>query len=165
MKRVALFCDRTLYIAGEQILFSAFLQTRELSDKNESSRVLYCELITPDGNQIAGNKYLIEDSHASGYLKIPDDVITGYFYLRAYTRAMRNYGPSYYHYTLIRIINPGRKEVQGFTDNNSKPENLSVELRYEIKGKEFLISTDKSQYSKRDSVHISIDGIEKAEST
>src|SRR4030042_6841148 len=108
-ERVALFCDRTLYIAGEQILFSAFLQTRELSDKNKSSRVLYCELITPDGNQIAGSKYIFEDSYTSGYLNISNDIITGTYYLRAYTRVMRNNGPYYYHYTLIKIVNPDRK--------------------------------------------------------
>jgi len=163
-ERVVLFCDRTLYITGEQIHFSAFLQSGEISGKTESSRVLYCEIITPDGDQIAGNKYLLKDSCASGNLKIPDDIITGTYYLRAYTRAMRNYGPYYYHYTLIRIINPGRKEVQDFTDNNSISENFNIELNNENNGKTFLISTDRSQYFRRDSVHISIDEIEKIES-
>jgi hypothetical protein len=162
-ERVVLFCDRTLYITGEQILFSAFLQTGEITNNAESSRVLYCELITPDGNQIAGNKFLFEDSYASGYLKISDDIITGTYYLRAYTRVMRNYGPYFYHYTLIRIINPARKEVQGLTDNNSSSENLNVEINYENTGKSLLISTDKSQYFTRDSVHMSIDEMEKGE--
>ena len=164
-ERVALFCDRTLYIAGEQILFSAFLQTRELSDKTESSRVLYCELITPVGNQIAGSKYIFEDSYTSGYLNISNDIITGTYYLRAYTKVMRNYGPYNYHYTLIKIINPGREEIQGLTNKNSLSENLNAELNYENTGKQFLISTDKSQYYPRDTVHISIDEIEAIESS
>jgi len=164
-ERVVLFCDRTLYIAGEQILFSAFLQTEEISDQTRSSRVLNCELITSDGNQIAGNKYLFKDSYVSGHFNISNDIITGNYYLRAYTRVMRNNGPYYYHYTLIKIVNPYRKEVQGLTGSNSVSEILNVELNHENTDKSFLVSTDKSQYFPRDTVHILIDEIEAIESS
>jgi hypothetical protein len=124
------------------------------------SRVLYCELIAPDGNKIAGNKYLIKNSSAFGYLAIPKDIITGIYYLRAYTKFMRNSGPLYYHYTCIKIVNPKRNEVQAITDNNYLSEGLSGKENPEKARDLFLISPEKSQYAARDTVHISIDGIE-----
>lgn len=36
---------------------------------------------------------MIEDSQANGFVEIPDDVITGTYYVRAYTKYMRNAGP------------------------------------------------------------------------
>jgi hypothetical protein len=164
-ERVILFSDRTLYIAGEQILFSAFLQCEVETNQAESSRVLYCEIITPGGTKIAGNKFLINNYSTSGYLNIPKDLITGIYYLRAYTRFMRNYGPYYYHYTLIKIVNANREEVQGLTNKNSLSESLNVELNPENADNSFLISVDKSQYFPRDTVHLSIDEIAKVESS
>jgi len=159
-EKVVLFSDRTLYITGEQILFSAFLQSEVETNQAEMSRVLYCELIAPDGNKIAGNKYLIKNSSAFGYLAIPKDIITGIYYLRAYTKFMRNSGPLYYHYTCIKIVNPKRNEVQAITDNNYLSEGLSGKENPEKARDLFLISPEKSQYAARDTVHISIDGIE-----
>jgi len=92
-ERVVLICDRNLYIAGERLFFSAFLQIADGSAKTDQGRVLYCEIISPDGNKITGDKYLIENSFASGSVAIPGDIITGTYYLRAYTRFMRNAGP------------------------------------------------------------------------
>jgi hypothetical protein len=164
-EKVTLFSDRTLYITGEQILFSAFLQSEVETNQAEMSRVLYCELISPDGNKITGNKYLIKNSSAFGYLAIPKDIMTGIYYLRAYTKFMRNSGPLYYNYTRIKIVNPKRNEVQAITDNNYLSEGLPGEENPEKTRDSFLISPEKSQYAPRDTVHISIDGIETNQSS
>jgi hypothetical protein len=164
-EKVILFSDRTLYITGEQILFSAFLQSEVEMNQAEMSRVLYCELIAPDGNKITGNKYLIKNSSAFGYLVIPKDIITGIYYLRAYTKFMRNSGPLYYNYTSIKIVNPKRNEVQAIKDNNYLSEGLPGDDNPEKTRDSFLISPEKSQYAPRDTVHITIDGIETNQSS
>jgi hypothetical protein len=164
-EKVVLFSDRTLYISGEQILFSAFIQLGNGIHHEELSRVLYCELITSNGNKITGNKYLINNFSASGCLTIPDYIITGNYYLRAYTKFMRNKGPYNYHYTFIKIVNPNRGEVQAATDNNYLSESLSGELHAERTRNSFLISTDKSQFTHRDTVHISIECPEEMQSS
>ena len=164
-EKVVLFSDRTLYITGEQILFSASLQSEGETNQAEMSRVLYCELIAPDGSKIACNKYLIKNSSAFGYLAIPKDIITGVYYLRAYTKFMRNSGPLYYNYTCIKIVNPKRNEVQSITDNNYLSEGFSGEENSENTRDTFLISPEKSQYAPRDTVHISIDLTEINQST
>jgi hypothetical protein len=164
-ERVVLFTDRTLYIAGEQILFSASLISRAGTDQAELSRVLYGELITADGNKIAGNKYQIIGSSASGSLDIPNDITTGIYYLRAYTKFMRNNDPAYYHYTRIKIVNPDRSEIQGENNINYLSESHSGEEPQQKSGNSFIISPDKSQYATRDTVHISIDGTDSIQSS
>lgn len=159
-EKVVLFSDRTLYIAGEQLHFSAFLQTTADTNQTENSRVLYCELITPDGTKIAGSKYLIKNYSAFGDLAIPKDITTGIYYLKAYTKFMRNSGPFYYHYTSIKIVNANRSEVQSITNDNNLSDSLSDEDNSVNARDSFHISTNKSQYSTRDTVHISIEGIE-----
>jgi hypothetical protein len=154
---VVLFCDRTLYIAGEQLFFSAFLQTADELATSDEGRILYCEIISPGGNRIAGDKYLIEKSHADGSLAIPDDIITGTYYMRAYTRFMRNTGPSSYHYTRIKVVNPSRSEVQTLPDKNQLPDSLLTVFRPDSSGFSFIVSTDKSKYSTRDTIYVSID--------
>jgi hypothetical protein len=165
VESVVLFTDRTLYIAGEQILFSASLQSPDGIDTALQSCIMYCELITPDGNKISANKYAIRDNLSSGYLGIPDDIITGIYYLRAYTRYMRNYGPEFYHYTRIKIINPYRKEVQVETGNNYPSQNISSEENTVRTVDSFIISTDKSEYAPGDTVRLLITGTESVQSS
>lgn len=154
---VILFSDRNLYIAGEHLLFSAFMVTGRGEVDTVSSRVLYCELITPWGGKIASGKFLIEDSRASGDLVIPADLITGTYYIRAYTRNMRNYGPDAYSAVALRIINPYRAEVQETPIGSNPAESMVVREDDQGKPGIFNIVTDKPGYTRRDTIQILID--------
>ncbi len=157
-EKVILVTDRNLYISGENIKFSAILQTGNDQPQSTKSVVLYCELITPGGENIYGNKYFIADNFSSGNILIPDDIPTGIYYLKAYTRFMRNKGPLYYNYTIVKIINVSRSEIQQTEIN---PGSGSI---YETAdpGKDiadaFKIILNKSVYKRRDSVNLIIDG-------
>jgi hypothetical protein len=151
-ERVAVFTDRTLYIAGENILFSAGVI--ENMTYGGQSRVLYCELITPDGIRVAGGKYAIENSSAAGSLVIPGEAITGYYYLKCYTRWMRNGGPQAYNFVLLKIINPYKADVIAGKDV-SNPDLVTA-------GKEdkadIIISPGKLIYQPGEEVSVRIDG-------
>ncbi|MGE5419969.1 MAG: hypothetical protein ACM3UT_07265 [Chloroflexota bacterium] len=108
-ERVILFPDRNLYISGELIQFSAFIRSQ--NDSFAGSRILYCELVTSDGRSMASGKYATVNSTVSGSLVIPPELISGIYYLKAYTKAMRNEGPSVYSYEYIKVVNPYRSEV------------------------------------------------------
>ena len=103
--------DRMMYITGEVISFSALVNIKDDNSTKELSRVLYCELVTPDGTRIAGGKFIVENSSAQGCLTIPEDAVTGHYYLKSYTRWMRNSGPGAYNYILLKVINPAKAEV------------------------------------------------------
>ena len=156
-EKITLLTDRNLYITGENIKFVAILQTEDSSPQPTKSLVLYCELITPDGENINGNKFIIENNLSSGNLLIPADISSGIYYLRAYTRYMRNQGPSSFSYTIIKIVNAGRNE-------NQQPvlKNGASGLKYETNRTEdsiniFKIIFDKSDYKRRETVNLTVD--------
>lgn len=113
-ERVSLVSDRALYISGEEIHFSAVLiPAPDADDAEERSKVLYLELVAPGGEAVARGKYLFLNGQAAGSLQVPETALTGVYCLKAYTRLMRNAGPSCYHYSLIRLVHPRLPEVAG----------------------------------------------------
>lgn len=110
-ERVTVCTDRTLYVAGESVRFSARMFSGRDRFSDDLGRVLYCELVTPAGTRISGGKYLLEDGSAKGCLSIPEETLSGVYYLKCYTRFMRNGPADTYAYVLIRIVNPVRPDV------------------------------------------------------
>lgn len=111
-EEVKLFTDRSLYISEELIRFSASLQESGPVIRSPWSRVLYVELVSAEGISMARSKYQIVEGLAWGEILIPSNLISGNYFLRAYTRWMRNRGPENYSYVPLRIINPQRAEIQ-----------------------------------------------------
>ena len=111
-ENVVVFTDRTLYAVNEVIQFTALLQSEEKPYRGPGSSVLYIELVDPAGNGIVKSKYPIEDNHSSGQLPIPSNLTTGMYYLRCYTRWMRNFGASSFSYVPLRIVNPFSRILQ-----------------------------------------------------
>ncbi len=109
VEKVALFTDRSVYIAGESICFSAFIM--QPSAKQPMSLILYAELMANDGKSLSRGKFSAIDYASNGCLEIPSDIITGVYFIRAYTKYMRNAGVNAYAYKAIRIVNPYRNEV------------------------------------------------------
>jgi len=110
LESVDLLTDRSLYISGEVIGFSARVQNTGLPDGMQWSRILYLELFSAAGEMEAQGKFRIRRSAACGELRIPEGLLTGTYYLRAYTRWMRNRDPSLYAHMPLRIINPFTKD-------------------------------------------------------
>ncbi len=78
--------------------FTTELSTGNPTESNAAqwSRVLYVELIQPNGTSLAQGKVLIDSSGAMGTINIPEGLSSGTYYLKAYTRWMRNCGPEDY---------------------------------------------------------------------
>lgn len=157
-EKVLFFSDRNLYVTGEQILFSAFIQHENKNEGTGTSSVLYCELITDAGNKITSEKFLTNDCTVSGQLKIPEYLLTGNYYMRAYTKVMRNNGPSAYFYTLLKIVNPYRSEVQQNTLDNHSVQHDPADNPPDKKNDPVIISADKPVYFLHDTVKIAIRG-------
>ena len=154
VEKVALFSDRETYVVNEDILFSAFNLSLPELRKSDWSNVLYVELISPDGDPISRGKYVFSRDGATGALRIPSGALTGNYYLRAYTRWMRDYSPYNYFYKMITVINPFRGELL-------EPHGISShEMASVITGDSahFNIKTNKKIYQKRDQVNLDISG-------
>ena len=105
-EKIQLFTDRSLYCVNEKILFSAnYIYDYGIAFIDWST-VLYVELIRRNGDKLAQGKFPFDKNGSSGCLEISKDIISGNYYLRAYTKWMRNYSPDEYAYIPLTIVNP-----------------------------------------------------------
>ena len=153
VEKTVLFTDRETYVVEENILFSAFNITLPALRNADWSNVLYVELIAPDGESFARRKYAFSQEGTTGALKIPTSVLTGNYYLRAYTRWMRDYSPYNYFYKMIRVINPFRAELLEPKGNSGK--GSVIESPATISS-DFHLKTDKEIYTKREQVSLEV---------
>lgn len=154
--KIVLTTDRSIYVSGEQVNFSALFFSTDNSDLVMKSLVLYCELISPDGTKIASNKYTIGQSGASGCILVPADLITGTYYLRAYTKQMRNYGPGTYGYKQIRIVNPGRDEVMAGDNKEQTGGEQILQVTKDPLADLLAIAVEKNAYAFGDSIKFTV---------
>ena len=120
-EKLFVFTDRSLYAVNESILFSATLQSGSESLAGSGSKVLYVELVNTRGEAVSKGKYPIAEKRSTGHISIPSSIASGNYYLRSYTRWMRNFGASDFTYSPIRVVNPFSIEVTEESPGKGKP--------------------------------------------
>ena len=103
--------DRTIYVVGEEVRFRVFNLSSDSLIEMGWSRVFYLELISPEGDAYVQLKLPLDSAGTSGGFTIPQEIPTGTYYLKGYTRYMRNLGPAFYTYLSVEVINPYIKTV------------------------------------------------------
>jgi hypothetical protein len=98
--------DRSIYVTGEIIHFTVFSLGEDPDGSKGMSTVYYMELVSPEGRSYARSKLRLDQKGVSGSMEIPRDLPSGSYYLKGYTRWMRNFGPSAYNYLGIELLNP-----------------------------------------------------------
>ena len=155
-ERFEVCTDRTMYASGEKVFFSTILFNEQDSLAEEFSRILYCELITPAGNKIAGGKYLLKNSSGQGCLVIPEEAISGIYFLKFYTRFMRNNSTDDYTYTMLKIINPFKTEVLAGSDIVDTKAIAGNNPGVRVGNQALKIISDKNTFSPRDEIRLHI---------
>lgn len=112
--KVHMFNDRTLYLSGEYVFLSAVVDFDKNLDSTYQSKVLYVELITQRGESLAKGKFPIKNNKSYGEFQIPHDTSAGLYFLRAYTNWQRNFSPTNYAYSLIKVVEEDKPIV--YTD-------------------------------------------------
>lgn len=123
-ENLVIFTDRTMYAVNEEVRFTAILQTGGHSYRGPGSTVMYIELVNQEGSAVVKGKALIAGDYTAGHLTIPSNLSSGIYYLRGYTRWMRNFGSRAYAYVLLRIVNPfsathGQNSPTGINHNDN----------------------------------------------
>jgi len=126
-EKVFVFTDRSLYAVNEAIQFSATLQSGPESLHGPGSEVIYVELVNTRGEALMKGKYLLSENRSAGHLSIPSNIPSGNYYLRSYTRWMRNFGARDFSYLPIRVLNPYSKEVAEESIGTDKPDLAPVQ--------------------------------------
>lgn len=151
-EKIVLITDRNFYAVKEKIYFSAIYSTNINTPSFDWSTVLYVELIKPDGSPVKQTKFPLKNKGTSGWIEIPENVLSGIYYLKAYTKWMRNFTTESYAYTPITIINADNAEIDASKTKTSKntKESSSAEIAN-------FIHTDKLSYGKRENVEVNFE--------
>jgi len=127
-EKIRLFTDRNIYCVNERIFYTAEYKSIKQFDSIDWSKVLYVELIRWNGNKLGQMKIKLIRPSTSGSMEIPGNIPSGNYYLRAYTKWMRNFPPNEYAYVPVKIVNPlGTDTDEGPAEK--QPETESVMFR------------------------------------
>ena len=140
-ERVYLHFDNTSYYLGETMWFKAFVTWYSDDSPTELSRVLYVELVSPEGYVVKTNKYKIgEDGTCHGDIYLDPLYLSGYYEIRAYTRYMLNWGDEAVFSRVFPVfdkVNNGdwgfrniRERDKGFFANKALKKEKEPELKF-----------------------------------
>lgn len=102
--------DRNLYICGELIHIFAKIETTDTLNTNQS-KIIYFELLNSTGNSILQTKFYTTNNTVDHCIMIPDDVPTGYYCLKSYTKGMRNFSVTDFSFLPLKLINTRSQNV------------------------------------------------------
>lgn len=92
-ERVFLHFDNTAYFENEIVWFKAYLLRTDNDRLGSLSKVLYVELVNPNGQVVETKKCMIENGVANGEFLLQRHADgDGFYQVRAYTRYMLNWG-------------------------------------------------------------------------
>lgn len=163
-ERIEIFTDKSSYLSGEDIVV-AVTTTNAGRQPIEFSKVVYVELT--DSNRVQAQLMLsVENATGRGVLSIPEDLPTGYYRLRAYTRYMRNEGSEVFTNRIVAVVNAATLHYSdlGGKEGRSVPElSGSAKPERELQGREQggsrMLHTDKALYGRRAKGLLSVDGL------
>jgi hypothetical protein len=104
-EKVYLHTDRTFYFPGDDIWFKAYLIDAADRLLSNHSNNLHVELISPSSKIKDSRIIRLDDGLGNGDFKLPDDLSTGRYKLRAYTNYMRNFSDQLFFNKEIIVIN------------------------------------------------------------
>jgi hypothetical protein len=105
IEKVYLHVDRDSYYAGDDIWFKAYLIDafdRLLTDHSSN---LHVELISPSSKIVSSMIIRLDGGLGNCDFKLPDDIRSGRYKLRAYTNYMRNFSDQLFFSKEIIVIN------------------------------------------------------------
>ncbi len=90
-EKVYLHFDNTGYFIGENMWFKAYVVAGPMHKPSPLSKVLYVELLSPEGRIVQSCKLKVTKGHAEGRFQLAHLLHAGYYEVRAYTRMMLNW--------------------------------------------------------------------------
>jgi len=105
IEKVYLHTDRTYYYAGDDIWFKAYLINAESRLLTGQSNNLHVELISPSSEIISSRVVRLDSGLGNGDFKLPADIRSGRYKIRAYTNYMRNFSERLFFNKEIFIVN------------------------------------------------------------
>ena len=112
-EKVYLHLDNNGYLPSETIWFKAYVFKASTLLPTDMSKVLYVELLSPRGQVMSRKTLPITNGRTYGefYLE-PDTYSSGYYEIRAYTRAMLNWDDAYIYSRIVPLFEQPKDTVE-----------------------------------------------------
>jgi hypothetical protein len=149
-EKVYLHTDRDYYYPRETIWFKAYLAFAMPTLRDTLSRLLYVELLDPQGNILSTKNVKIRNGVGWGQFKLPAILDKGEYYLCAYTNWMRNYKEELYTKPL-----PILAHNENLIESSSSQQNEVSKYRVNV-------ISEKKTFAPREKVELSFEVFDKA---
>jgi len=136
---VYLYTDRSNYLAGESILFKAYIIDDLSNRSNSLANTLYVALIDQDGQEVASGIFPVRNYQTAGKINISKLLTEGKYVLIACTNLTKSATPDKLFSGIIEVIRS--EETEFFTDLKlfdtlyTSGSNLTAKVEFSGKGK------------------------------
>lgn len=101
-EKIYLHADNRSYYLGDTLWYKAYVMCADDLRPTDLSRILYVELLTPDGYLVERQQLPIGgDGTACGQFALRDTLYSGYYEVRAYTRWQLNFNVEHREYSSV----------------------------------------------------------------
>ncbi len=98
-EKVYVHTDNMCYFVGDTLWYKAYVVRADDLCPTDMSRLLYVELLSPDGLLVERQTVVVSGrGHSCGQFVLKDSLYSGYYELRAYTRWMLNFNVREHRY-------------------------------------------------------------------
>lgn len=104
-EKIYLHKDKTFYLSGETLWFSAYLVNAASHIFSQSSRLVYVELLDTAKTVLVQKRVYMDQGRGYGQIDLPDSLTEGLYQLRAYTNWMRNFGSEWFFHQQFYVVN------------------------------------------------------------
>lgn len=102
-ERAYLHLDNAAYFLGDTLRLSAYVMDTDTKKLTNKSKVLYVELLAPEGYLVETRIYPLVNGRCAGDIYLRPLLLSGLFEIRAYTRYMQNAGEANYFSKAIPV--------------------------------------------------------------
>ncbi len=108
-EKVYLHIDNTAYYLDETIWFKAYVVRADQNSLSPVSKILYVELISPEGYVVDSKKLKVENGQCHGNFNPLSSNFAGFYEIRAYTSYMLNFGEKNYFSRVLPLYDKPKK--------------------------------------------------------
>ncbi len=124
-KSIHLHLNKNTFVSGEHIWFSSYLFNRRQNEVSLENEYLYVQLIDPEGTVVDSKTILHENGAGFGEFELSPELVSGDYYLQAYTANMNSFIEDESTVYKIEVLN---FESQRTSRTSDISENLHIQI-------------------------------------
>ena len=125
-EKLFLHTDKSVYLSDEICWFKIYNVDGFFHLPLALSTVAYVEIIDNHSKAIVQEKVTLQNGLGTGSIKLPNNIGSGNYIIRAYTNWMKNYGSDFFFQKTVTIINTKKEQTNSLTTVNK--EDIKIQL-------------------------------------